>query len=114
MGRSPLSAQAIADLLPHVDIVEGFNARTTRPGDNAQGRQLASAHGLLVTAVSDAHTLGELGRCYTEMPEFDGTAEGFKKALAHARLVERRSNPLVRLYSTVNKLRHIFSFSTTL
>ena len=105
LGRSPLSAEMVAELLPCIDIVEGFNARTTLLRDNAQGRRLAIDHGLLVTAVSDAHTLGELGQCYTEMPEFDGTAEGFKKALANVRLVERRSSPLVHLYSTVNKFR---------
>ena len=65
-------------------------------------------HGLLLTAVSDAHTAGELGTTYTELPEFDGTPEGFKKALKEARLVERRANPIVHLYSTLNKLRHKF------
>ena len=105
LGRSPLPADIISELLSCVDIVEGFNARTTFFGDNAQGHRLAIDHDLLVTAVSDAHTLGELGRCYTELPEFDGTAEGFKRALADARLVEHRSSPVVHLYSTINKLR---------
>jgi predicted metal-dependent phosphoesterase TrpH len=106
IGRSPLARQAIEALLPQVDIVEAFNARTTLGGDNARAQRLAAEHGLLATAVSDAHTLGELGRSYTELPEFDGTPEGFKSALKEARLVGRRSSPLVHLYSTISKLRH--------
>jgi predicted metal-dependent phosphoesterase TrpH len=106
LGRSPLDPEYIDDLLSSVDIVEAFNARTTLLRDNARGHRLGVDHDLLVTAVSDAHTLGELGRTYTELPDFNGTAEGFKTALADARLIERRSNPLVHLYSTLNKFRH--------
>ena len=62
-----------------------------------------------MTSVSDAHTVGELGHAYTELPEFDGTPEGFKAALADARLVERRTSPLVHIVSTYEKLRNRFS-----
>ena len=102
--RSEPAPEVVPGLLGEIDIVEAFNARTTLLRDNVKGHRLAVDNNLLVTSVSDAHTLGELGRCYTELPEFDGTAEGFKAALADARLVERRSNPLVHLYSTLNKL----------
>ena len=108
-GRSPLAPEMVAELLPYLDVVEGFNARTSLLRDNARGHGLAIDHDLPVTAVSDAHTLGELGRCYTELPEFNGTPAGFKKSLADARLVEQRASPMVHLYSTVNKLRHKFS-----
>ncbi len=66
---------------------------------------LAQKHGLLVSAVSDAHTPGELGHAYVRMPEFDGTPEGFKQALAQGELVTRRSNPLVHMVTTYTKLR---------
>ena len=107
--RSPLSSQGMAEVLPYVDIMEAFNARTTLLRDVAKGHRLAAEHNLLVTAVSDAHTVGELGRAYTELPEFDGTPEGFKAALADARLVERRTSALVHLVSTYEKLRRRFS-----
>ena len=86
-GRSSLNQTTAQDILPHVDIIEGFNARTMRRRDNARGQAFAKAHGLAATAVSDAHTTRELGRAYTELPEFDGTPQGFKEALAEARLV---------------------------
>ena len=105
---SPLSRKGIQEVLPYASIVEAFNARTTRLRDNASGHRLAVERGLLATAVSDSHTLGELGRTYTELPEFDGTPQGFIAALEEARLVEQRASPAVHLYSTLNKLRHKF------
>ena len=110
LGRSPLSSRHIYELLPYIDMVEAFNARTTLGWDNAKAHRLAVDHNLLVTSVSDAHTLGELGQSYTELSDFDGTAAGFKAALAEAHLVEHRSSPLVHLHSTINKLRGLKLF----
>lgn len=104
MGRSALDRATAGELLPYVDVVEGFNARTMRSRDNAAAREFAAEHGLPVTAVSDAHTLRELGRCYTELPEFDGTPEGFRAALAEARLVEAPAGAFVHFYTTLNKV----------
>ncbi len=106
LGRSSMSRSAIEDVLPYVDIVEAFNARTHARLINAEARAFATEHGIVMTAVSDAHTLGELGRAYTELPDFDGTAEGFKRALAEATLTERPASRFVHVASTVNKLRH--------
>ena len=64
-----------------------------------QALALAEAHGLAVSAVSDAHTVREVGRTYVEMPEFDGTALGFLEALREGTLVTHRSIPLVHLAS---------------
>ncbi len=47
-------------LVPLVDVVEGFNARTS-PQNNAAGQALARAHGKPSIAVSDAHFLREIG-----------------------------------------------------
>jgi len=92
-------------VLPYADIVEVFNARTTLASDLKQAQRLAREHeGLLVSAVSDAHIPLELGRTYTELPEFDGTPQGFKLALAQARLVGRRINPLIHVLTTLTKL----------
>ncbi len=104
MGRSAIDRATAGELLPYVDIVEGFNARTMRSNDNAAAREFAAAHNLPVTAVSDAHTAGELGRTYTEFPEFDGSPEGFLQALAQARLTESPAGAFVHVYTTLNKL----------
>ena len=104
MGRSALDRDTATDLLPYIDIVEGFNARTMRASDNADARRFAAEHGLPVTAVSDAHTARELGRTFTEFQDFDGTPEGFRQALAEAMLTESPAGAFVHIYTTLNKL----------
>jgi predicted metal-dependent phosphoesterase TrpH len=106
MGRSSLSEEPLLEILEYVDIVEAFNARTTSAEQNARGAAFALEHGLPTTAVSDAHTARELGRSYTELPEFDGTPEGFKAALGDARLEKHPAGMLVHIYTTFAKLRH--------
>ena len=103
--RSVIVRQAIQDILPYADIVEVFNARNTFSADDRKAHELAQEHGLLTSGVSDAHTFMELGRTYVEMPEFDGTPEGFKAALAQGRIVGRRMNPLIHVVSTLNKVK---------
>lgn len=93
------------ELLPLVDMVEVYNARTFLPGDNRMAQEFAERHGLVATVGSDAHAPGELGRTYLEMPDFDDTAQGFMRSLRSARLVRRRANPLYRLSSTCERLR---------
>ena len=105
MGRSALDRATATDLLPYIDIVEGFNARTMRrerqrgtPADSPPSTAFS------VTAVSDAHTARELGHTYTEFPEFDGSPEGFRQALAEATLTESPAGSFVHVYTTLNKL----------
>ena len=103
--RSVISGDAIEQILPYVDIVEVFNSRNSLDADDRRASELAREHGLLSTAVSDAHTPLELGRTYVEMPEFDGTPEGFKEALSQGRLVTRRTSPLIHALTTLTKLK---------
>lgn len=100
LRRSVLTPRALREVLPFADIVEVFNARNVFQADNRRARALAAEQGLLMAAVSDAHHPLELGRTYMEMPEFDGTPQGFLAALARARLVCRPSSPLVHLLTT--------------
>ena len=102
--RSVLTPQALAEVLPHADLVEGFNARNTFASANRRARETAREYGLPTIAVSDAHHPIELGGTYVELPDFDGTAAGFLRALAEARLVGRPASPLVHLVSTYAKL----------
>ena len=81
---SVLSEDAMKKVLPHADIIEAFNARNVFRGADERARDVAATHNLVVTAVSDAHHALELGRTYTEMPEFDGSPMGFIAALKDA------------------------------
>ncbi len=99
-----LRAQALARILPRVDIIEGFNARVLLGKQNERALAFAHEHGLPASAGSDAHSPKEVGAAYVEMAEFSGPQE-FLHALRRGRIVGRRSNPLVHLISTRAKVR---------
>ena len=92
----------IADL---VDVVEAHNARTFSREVNERGEAWARAHGKLLGAGSDAHTLGEIGAAHVEVPPFDPHRDSFLAALAHATLVRGTSSPVVTLWSTYATVR---------
>ncbi len=108
--REVISREALDRVAPYVDIVEVFNSRNSLDADNRKAREFADDHGLLASAVSDAHVPFELGRTYVEMPEFDGTPAGFREALSQGRIVANRTSPLVHVATTLTKLKkRIFS-----
>ena len=106
--RHVITPDALEEVLPHVDIIEAFNARNTFSRDNRRAQALAEARGLLVSAVSDSHTAVEVGRTYVEIPEFDATADGLMKALAQGMLVERPITPLIHFATTFTKIKKRF------
>ena len=74
MGRSALDRATATDLLPYIDVVEGFNARTMRTSDNVEARRFAAEHGLpCYCRERRAHGARTRAHTYTEFPEFDGT-----------------------------------------
>jgi predicted metal-dependent phosphoesterase TrpH len=91
-------------LLPRLDALEIFNARTYSSGPNARAADLARQAGLPGLAGSDAHAAFEVGRGLTRLPLFHD-AESFRRALAAARLVTRRSPPWVHLVSRYAVMR---------
>ena len=78
-----LGLRSLLEILPLVDVIEGFNSHTVFPGDNGKGAAFAGEHSLPMVACSDAHSALELGRTFTEVPseEFDGTPEGLLRAV---------------------------------
>ena len=103
--RSVIDRQALYDILPHVDIIEAFNARNTLQGDNRKALELALEHDILTSSVSDSHTPVEVGRTYVEIPDFDGTPAGLREALAQGNLVRRQITPLIHFLTTFTKVR---------
>lgn len=101
--HSVIDREALQEVLPYVDIVEAFNARNVYQGDNRKALELALEHHIQTSAVSDAHTLMELGRTCVEMPDFDGTPQGFHQALAQGNLVRRPTTPLIHCFTTFTK-----------
>ena len=81
-----------------VDIIETFNSRTTLAADNVLAADYARRHNLAACAGSDAHSVIEYGRAYTEMDPFDGPAS-YLANLGSARLHTAPSPFVVHLFS---------------
>ena len=97
--RSPLRRAALDAILDQVDLIETFNARVTLPRDNAEAARLAQEHGLPGGGGSDAHSAGEIGRAYIELPAFSGP-ESFRQQLGQAQVRGRLSPFWVHFWSS--------------
>jgi len=108
-NASPLTS---AEVLSQVDIIETFNSRTPFSNSNARAGKLAKEQGKAASAGSDAHTLGEIGRAYVEMPDFDGP-DGFLNSLAQGKIFGQKSSYLAHFASTWARIRkHILGDSS--
>jgi len=85
-------------IIPLVDALEVFNARTLTEGPNQRAAALAEKVAVLGTSGSDAHTCAELGRAAMELLPFEDV-DGLRLSLATARIRRHRSSPLVHLAS---------------
>ena len=109
-GRSPFQNSnklTSQEILSQVDIIEVFNSRTPFSGSSAKAWRLAEEHGKATSAGSDAHTIGEIGRAYVEMPEFNGP-DDFLSCLSQGKIFGQRSNPLIHFTSACAKVRKHF------
>ena len=102
--NSPLDEDQVSGILPYIDIVEVFNARTTLDRDNERAKAFATEHGFAMGAGSDAHSTLELGAVAVVMPPFR-RPRWLPRLAARGEHHGRRSSPLVHLVSTVNKVR---------
>jgi dephospho-CoA kinase len=94
------------DLAPRCDVVEVFNARLHDPALNTRAQELATRHGRLRGAGSDAHTLGELGNAFVEVVPHANRPEALLRALERPMRVGGSSaSRLVHLASTWAKVR---------
>jgi predicted metal-dependent phosphoesterase TrpH len=101
---SAIQRSALEGILPDVDIIEILNARSILQRYNTMAEQLARKHGLAASAGSDAHTLGEIGAAYVEMPDFNGK-DDFLQALRQGKIMGQVSPRIVHLKSTLAKIR---------
>jgi predicted metal-dependent phosphoesterase TrpH len=114
-GRSlPWNANPLTspEVLSQVDIIETFNSRTPFSNSNARAWKLAKEQGKAASAGSDAHTLGEIGRAYVEMPEFDGP-DDFLNSLAQGKIFGQKSSYLAHFASMWARIKnHILGDSS--
>jgi predicted metal-dependent phosphoesterase TrpH len=100
MGRN----EALEGLAGLVDWVEAYNARVLGGSGNEQAALFARAHGLPGIAVSDAHSILEVGVAYTALTGDPSTAPGLLAALPSAQLVAGRATYFARLLTPIAKV----------
>jgi len=102
--NQPWTEEWLEAILPQIDAIEAFNARTVDAADNEKARTFAAAHNLPTTAGSDAHTAMEIGRAFLELPAF-ATADEFRASLPHATIHGRLSPEWIHFFSALNVWR---------
>jgi predicted metal-dependent phosphoesterase TrpH len=93
----------IPTLAPLVDWVEVHNARLVGRG-NEEAADFALANRLPGVAVSDAHSLIEVGVAYTALDGDPSTPEGLLAALRSVEIVPGRASFVARLMTPVAKV----------
>ncbi|HEX6507948.1 MAG TPA: PHP-associated domain-containing protein, partial [Chloroflexota bacterium] len=91
---SRLDHAALDRVRSSIDFLEVFNARNALPRFNERALEYARRYDLLAGAGSDAHTYGEYGHAYVDIPAFDSAGE-FKQSMKLGTWHGRLSSPLV-------------------
>jgi predicted metal-dependent phosphoesterase TrpH len=100
-GGSGRLAETLAPLL---DIVEVFNGRLS-PARDRPAVELAERRKLPRGAGSDAHTVGEVGRTWVELPEHPNDAKSLLAALERGVVHGTKAPGWVRIASNWAKIR---------
>ena len=99
-----LDSRELEALVDQIDAIEVFNAREPFRKPSTKAQAFAQKYDIPGTAGSDAHTIGEIGNAYIEMPEFNGR-DDFLQALRTGKVVGHRTNPLIHFVSGWAKLK---------
>ncbi len=102
--HSALGSEAVEAIADQIDICEVLNARGVLKRDSIKAEAFAARHGLVRSAGSDAHTPGEIGAAYVEMPDFKGR-EDFLEALKKGNIMGHYSSPFIHFASLWNRIK---------
>lgn len=94
----------LTELLDLVDYVEVFNARVIGGSGNRRAAEAAQQHDLPGVAVSDAHTVLEVGVSYSYVDATIDSADDLRAALAGCQLIMSRGSYLARASMPFAKL----------
>jgi len=102
---SALGEKIVEKIAHEIEVIEVFNSRSLLLRSSEKAQAFAAKYGIAQSAGSDAHTLGEIGNAYVEMPKFSGK-DDFLQALAKGRVIGRRTNPITHFSSAWNKIKN--------
>lgn len=103
-GLTRLAGRRLADVTAALDYVEAWNARVPGATVNERAAHFARDHDLPGVAVSDAHSLMELGVAYTRLAGPIDGADELRAALAAVSLVAGRASYTARAWTPLAKL----------
>jgi predicted metal-dependent phosphoesterase TrpH len=101
---SLLRDERMATLADEVDWIEGYNARAVGGTANERAAEFALERGLPAIAVSDAHSLMEVGVAYTAFDDDISSPTGLLAALSSAEIIPGRASYVMRALTPVAKL----------
>jgi predicted metal-dependent phosphoesterase TrpH len=105
LSRSSGGPSTLEAMASSVDWIETWNARVMLGNGNQRAAELALEAGVPGVAVSDAHTVMEIGIAATILDGDPSTAEGLRAALAAGpRLVTGRGSAYARLVTPAAKV----------
>jgi predicted metal-dependent phosphoesterase TrpH len=102
LRHSVLQRSCWPEVLPLVNLIEGFNGRTVFKADDCLAQQVATEYGKPLIAGSDSHTPWELGRCGLEMGDFD-TGKDFVAAVQESHFFGKYASIWVHIVTKVKK-----------
>lgn len=102
--RSGWPLETLEWLVPQLDAVEVLNARVLNAEYNRLAAEFARAHNLPGNAGSDGHHPSEIGRVYSEVPDFQDAAS-LREAIKSARHFGKISSPFVHFYSSWARIK---------
>jgi predicted metal-dependent phosphoesterase TrpH len=102
MRRSILRDPAMVSIVPLVDWIETHNARVVGHG-NEDAAAFAIEHRRPGIAVSDAHSIMEIGVAYTAVDGDPSTPAGLLAALSSLEIIPGRASLMVRMWTPLAK-----------
>lgn len=105
---SRITREALDQIRAEIDLLEVFNSRNALPRFNRRALEYARRYRLLAGAGSDAHTYGEYGHAYIDVPQFSN-ADEFRAALPRGTWHGRLSSPLVHLRTRIDRTLKLLS-----
>ena len=99
-----MDLEEVDKLAPSFDIVEVFNARSPINSTADKALDYALRHEIPATAGSDSHTLGEIGRTFVEIDDFD-TPDQLIEVLKNGRISQHKASIFVHIISTITKIK---------
>lgn len=99
------SGRLAESLAPLIDIVEVHNGRLRSAARNRRAAELAHRFGLAAGAGSDAHTVGEVGSTWVEVPAHPNEPRALLAALSESRIRAGRAPLRAFVASNLAKLR---------